>query len=84
MSAFYYPQQNGDYIYDVTVTKDESMRLSRRYRAHLSNAERIEQGQLTPIAVDVPDAYGPTVNEAIRALDAGFEVWRREHPQESW
>ena len=39
MSAASYPKQAGDYVYDVTVTKDDTVRLSRRYRAHLSNAE---------------------------------------------
>jgi hypothetical protein len=27
---------------------------------------------------DVPDMYGPTVTEAMRALDASFEKWRRQ------
>jgi hypothetical protein len=64
----------------VTVSKDETQRLSRRYRAHLSNAERIEGGRLTSLRVDVPDTFGHTVTEAMRALDVHFEVWRRAHP----
>ena len=76
----YYPRQTGEYVYDVTVTKDDTRRLSRRYCAHLSNAERIEGGRLKPITVDVPDTYGHTVTEAMRALDAHFDAWRREHP----
>jgi hypothetical protein len=77
MSQSFYPKRNGDYVYDVTLTKDDAVRLSRRYRAHLSNAERIEDGRLAPIQVDVADAYGSTVSEAMRALDAAFEAWRR-------
>ena len=73
----FYPKRNGDYVYDVTVAKDEAVRLSHRYRAHLDHAERIENGQLTPVQVEVADAYGPTVAEAIRALDA----WPRADPK---
>ena len=79
MTSAYYPHRNGDYVYDVTVTKDETVRLSHRYRAHLSNAERIENGRLAALRVVRPDTYGPTVSEAMRALDASFEVWRQEH-----
>ena len=66
-----------DYVYDVSVTKDETIRLSHRYRAHLSNAEHIEDGQLACVQVDVQDTYGPTVTEAMRALDASFQTWRQ-------
>jgi hypothetical protein len=79
MSAAFYPKRNGDYVYDVSVTKDETRSLLRRYRAHLDNAERIEDGRLTPVQVVVADTYGPTVSEAMRALDASFEAWRLEH-----
>ena len=72
----FYPKRNGDYVYDVTVAKDEAVRLSHRYRAHLDHAERIENGRLTPVQVEVADAYGPTVSEAMWALDASFEAWR--------
>jgi hypothetical protein len=75
----FYPKRNGDYVYDVAVTKNEARRLSCRYRAHLENAERIENGRLTPVRVDVSDTFEPTVSDAIRALDASFETWRREH-----
>ena len=51
-----------------------------RHRAHLSNAEHIEDGRLVQVQGDVQDTYGPTVTEAMRALDASFETWRREHP----
>ena len=67
-------------MYDVTVAKDEAVYLSHRYRAHLDHAERIEDGRLTAVRVEVADAYGPTVSEAMRALDACFETWRlRDH-----
>ncbi len=82
MTAAYYPKRNGEYVYDVTVSKDETVRLSRRYRAHLSNAERVEGGRLAPVQVDLPDTYGPTVTEAIRALDACFDSWRLKQTTE--
>jgi hypothetical protein len=75
----FYPKRSGDYVYDVVVTKNEARRLSCRYCAHLENAERIENGRLTPVRVVVFDTFGPTVSDAIRALDASFETWRREH-----
>jgi hypothetical protein len=55
MTTAYYPKRNEEYVYDVTVSKDETVRLSRRYRAHLSNAERVEGGRLAPVQVDLPD-----------------------------
>ena len=78
MTSGYHPHRRGDYVFDVTVMKDETVRLSRRYRARLSNAERIEDGRLASVQVNVSDTYGPTVTEAMRALDASFETWRRE------
>jgi hypothetical protein len=71
MATAHYPKRSGEYVFDVTVTKDETVTLPGRYRARLSNAERIENGLLT-VQVDVAEAYGPTVSEAIRALDASF------------
>ena len=53
MASSFYAQRKGDYIYDVTVTKEETVRLSHRYRAHLSNAERIEDGRLSQVQADV-------------------------------
>ena len=79
MASSFYAQRRGDYIYDGTVTKEETVRLSHRYRAHLSNAERIEDGRLSQVQADVQDTYGPTVSQAIRALDACFEAWRNAH-----
>lgn len=32
------------------------------------------------VQVNVADTYGPTVSEAMRALEAGFETWRKAHP----
>jgi len=78
MASAYYPKRTGEYVYDVTVSKDETRRLSRRYCARLSNAERIENGRLVSAQIDVKDAYGPTLSEAMRALDASFDTWRRE------
>ena len=31
------------------------------------------------IQVNLPDTYGPTVTEAMSAVDASFDTWRREH-----
>jgi hypothetical protein len=75
MLPVYYPQRRGDFIYDVTVTKDDTC----RYRAHLSRAEHQEGGQLKRIQVDVPDTYGPTAPEAVGALNVSFDTWCREH-----
>ena len=83
MSQSFYPKRNGDYVYDVTVTKDETARLSRRYSARLSNAECIQQGRLESVQEAVTDAYGATVSEAMRALDAAFDAWRREDAAKS-
>ena len=55
MLPSYYPQRRGEYIYDVTVTKDDSVPLTHRCRAHLKHTERVEGGRLTRIPVDVPD-----------------------------
>jgi hypothetical protein len=80
----YYPQRNGDHVYDVTVTTDEMQRPSRRYRAHLScAAECIENGQLALIQVDLRDTYGPTITEALQALDDSFDKWRLQHMAKS-
>jgi hypothetical protein len=79
MPAAYYPQRRGEYVFDVTVTKNETISLSRRYCAHLSNAERIENGRLMPVQISLPDTYGPTVTDAMRALEACFDAWRQEH-----
>jgi hypothetical protein len=80
MPLSYYPTRHGEYIYDVIVAKDESLPLSRRYRALLRNAERAEDGRIASVDVDLPDAYGPTVTEAVRVLENSFVTWRREHP----
>jgi hypothetical protein len=77
MSSAYYPLRKGEYVYNVTVTKDEAVLLSRRYRARLSNAERIGNRRLMLVRVNVPDMYGPTVSEAMRALGKHFGAWRR-------
>ena len=57
MPSAYYPKRTGEYVYDVTVSQDETQRLSRRYCARLSNAERIENGRLVSVQIDVKDAY---------------------------
>ena len=86
MPSAYYPKRTGEYVYDVTVSTDETRRFARRYCARLSNAERIENGRLVSVQIDVKDAYGPTVSEAMRALDASFDTWRREQlpTRERW
>ena len=47
MAPRFYSQRNGEYVYDVTVAKDETVTLALRYRAHLSNAQRLE-GDASP------------------------------------
>jgi hypothetical protein len=42
MASSFYAQRKGEYVYDVTVSKDETVTLPRRYRARLTNAERIQ------------------------------------------
>ena len=79
MLPAYYPQRRGDYIYDVTVTREDSERVTRRYRAHLTHVEHLEGGRLRRIPVDVPDTYGPTGPEALGALNVSFDTWCREH-----
>ena len=82
MAPRFYSQRNGEYVYDVTVTKDETVRPSHRYRAHLSNVQRLEGGRLAHVQVDLQDTYGATVTEAVRALEACFETWRQQQPSE--
>ena len=82
MAPRFYSQRNGEYVYDVTVTKDETVRPSHRYRAHLSNVQRLECGRLAHVQVDLQDTYGATVAEAVRALEACFETWRQQQLSE--
>ena len=35
-------------------------------------------GRLMNVQVNVADTYGPTVSEAVRALEACFDMWRQE------
>jgi hypothetical protein len=79
MAPRFSSQRKGEYVYDVTVTKDETEGLPRRYRARLSNVQRLEGGRLMYVQVNLPDTYGPTVTEAMSALDASFDTWRRQH-----
>ena len=78
MATACYPNRKGEYVFEVDVWRDDTARLSLRYRARLSNTERIENGRLMPVQVDVQDTYGPTVKDAMRALDASFDTWRRQ------
>lgn len=55
MASTYYPHRNGDYVYEVIVSTDESVPLLRRYRAHPSNVEHIDHGQLAAVLVDIQD-----------------------------
>ena len=52
---------------NVTVTKDETVRLAHRCRPPLSNAERIEEERFAQVPVAVQGAYGPTVTKAMSA-----------------
>ena len=74
MASSFYAQRKGDYIYDVTVTKEETVRLSHRYRAHLSNAERIEDGRLSQVQADITLTGRPCrkpYGHSMRALRRG-------------
>ena len=42
MLPAYYPQRRGDYNYDVTVTREDSERVSGQCCAHLNHAEHLE------------------------------------------
>ena len=74
----FYSKRTGDCVYDVTVTERDFRTPARRYRAHLSNVECIEDGCLVLQNPDIVDTYGPTVMEAVEALDASVEKWRTE------
>jgi len=74
----YYSKRSGDCVYDVTVTERDFRAPARRYRAHISNVERIEDGCLVLQNPNIADTYGPTASAAIAALDASMERWRSE------
>ena len=74
----YYSKRSGDCVYDVSVTERDFRSPARRYRAHLSNVERIEDGCLVLQNPNIADTYGPTASEAVEALDASIEKWRSE------
>jgi hypothetical protein len=76
----FYPQRAGDYVYDVTVTVDDSAAAPRRFRAHLSNIEHLLCGQLATVAAEIQDGYGHSASEAIRMLETHFETWRQQQP----
>lgn len=81
MAPRFYSQRNGEYVYDVTVTKDETVRPSHRYRAHLSNVQRLECGRLAHVQVDLQDTRGNGGGGG-SALEACFETWRQQQPSE--
>jgi len=66
-----------EFVYDVSVTKDEQQPLSYRYCAHLSHMENIHDGQSPAVSADVSDAFGPTVTDAMRVLADHVDTWRR-------
>jgi hypothetical protein len=76
-----YPTRNGDYLYEVTITRDNRRGPARQYRAHLSKVEHLEAGLLNTRDVGLPAVYGRTVDDAISALNRRFDAWRKEHPQ---
>jgi len=79
-----YPRRTGLYVYVVIVTKDDLQPSARRYRAYMTNVERITGGLGAPVHVDLPDAYGATGTEAIEALEQAFETWQRDQsPRQS-
>ena len=74
----YYSKRSGDCVYDVTVSERDFRSPARRYRAHLSNVERIEDGCLVLQNPSLVDTYGATAIEAVEALDASVHRWRSE------
>jgi hypothetical protein len=78
-----YPRRSGDYSYVVIVTKDDLQPLPQRYRARLTNVQRITGGLFDAagqalVQVDVPDGHGSTGSEAIEALELAFVAWQRQ------
>jgi hypothetical protein len=69
----------GQYLCDITVTKNDAVPASARYRAHLDQVEREADGRHIPVPVAVPDTFGPTAREALQTLDAVIMAWLREH-----
>jgi hypothetical protein len=53
--------------------------LSRRYRAHLSNVERVEDGRLAPVQVDVSDTLRPDRHGGQASARGFVRHVRREH-----
>jgi hypothetical protein len=70
--ASFHIRRFGQYLCDVTVTKDDSASRSTRYRAHLDQVERQTDTKHVPIPIEVADTFGPSGNEAIAVLDNGF------------
>ena len=82
MAPRFYSQRNGGYVYDVTVTKDETVRPSHRYRAHLSNVQRLEGGQPRPRSSRPAGHLRGNGDGGGSALEACFETWRQQQPSE--
>jgi len=54
----FYSTRSGDYVYDVTVTVDDSAPGPRRFRARPSNIEHLSCRQLATVAAEIRDGYG--------------------------
>jgi hypothetical protein len=79
MPAGFFPYRCGDYLYDVTVHKTQEQRPERQYRARVEHVERLANGLLETVTVDVPDAYGATVAEAKASADAAMRRRISDH-----
>jgi hypothetical protein len=73
-------KRNGEYVYDVTVTKHEAGPLSCGYSASLGLVQSLEAGRLVSVEMKISDTYGPTADEAGRSLDAAVSMWQPERP----
>jgi hypothetical protein len=73
-------KRNGEYVYDVTLTKHEAGPLSCGYSASLGLVRSLQAGRLVSVEMKISDTYGRTADEAGRSLDAAVEMWQPEHP----
>ena len=56
-------KRNGEYVYDVTLTKHEAGPLSCGYSASLGLVRSLEAGRLVSVEMKISDTYGPTADE---------------------
>jgi hypothetical protein len=77
--ASFHIRRFGQYLCDVTVTKEGFASRSTRYRAHLDQVERQTDTKHVPVPIEVADTFGPSAKEAIAVLEESIMVWLREY-----